>query len=83
MYKYKEIKPQVFLEENQKNFLKVRDNIKALLPDMFTMEQAIRGIYGDSWLAMAYVDRLVELGEIYELELKNYTAGQNRLFKKY
>lgn len=79
MYNYQDLKQQVFLEENQKDFLKVRDTVR-VLPTTFLMQDATRFVYGSSWLQMAYVDRLVELGEIYELSYEN-VVGQYRMFK--
>ena len=81
MYNYQEEKPKIFIEENQKQFLKCRD-IVAKLPDLFIMWEVLNKVGGDSWLLMAYVDRLVELGEIIEVKQSDYVAGQNRLFKK-
>lgn len=81
MYNYQEMKQYVFKEQNQKDFLKVRDNIKRLLSEAgsFSMLSALRGVSGDSWVQLAFVDRLVELGEIREITPPN-TAGQNRVF---
>lgn len=81
MYKYEDLKPQVFTEKAQKDFLKVRDNAKKLLSTSgsFNMLSALKGVYGDSWLQLAFVDRLVELGEIREITPSG-TAGQDRVF---
>lgn len=37
---------------------------------------------GESWVRMAMVDRLVELGEIREVKQEGYVAGQRRIFTK-
>ena len=83
MYNYQEMKTQVFEEKNQVDFLKVRDTVKSLLEycGSFKFSEAVREVHGDSWLMMAYVDRLVELGEIREITPPN-TAGQHRVFIK-
>ena len=84
MYQYEDLKPQLFTEENQKDFLKVRDHVKKVLATSgaITMGEAIRPITGDTWLQMAYVDRLVELGEICEVKQVGDVAGQHRIFRK-
>ncbi len=83
MYNYQEMKKYIFKEENQKDFLKVRDNVQKMLSESgsFTMLSALRGVCGDSWVQLAFVDRLVELGEIREITPPN-TAGQHRVFIK-
>lgn len=81
-YKYRDTKSKIFEEENQKIFLKIRDNINRLLADAgaVSMGRAIKGTTGDSWVMLACVDRLVELGEIEEIP-RNCIA-QHRLFIK-
>ena len=80
MYKYEDFKNIVFLEENQKTFLEIRDQVHKLLSTAryIDMSQAIEGIGGSNWDNMAYVDRLLELGEIHEIEV----VGNNRIFTK-
>jgi len=85
MYNYEELKHEIFTDEGQKVFLKVRDFIHNLLETAgaFTMGKALKATTGDSWLLMACVDRLVELNEIKEITDDN-VLGQNRVFvKKY
>ena len=81
MYDYQTEKPRIFTEDNQQDFLKVRDNVQRLLDiaGAVKMGKAIEVISGDSWLQMAYVDRLVELGEIREVTDED-VAGQDRVF---
>lgn len=81
-YSYKTEKPKIFTEEGQVKFLKVRDHINNLLAESgaFTMAKAWKPITGDCWEMMAYVDRLVELGEI--KEITHSCAGQDRIFTK-
>lgn len=81
MYKYEDYRAQVFLEENQRDFLKIRDQVHTLLESCkyIDMDQAIAGVGGNNWLRMAYVDRLVEMREIFELKC---TPGSLRLFYK-
>jgi hypothetical protein len=82
MYNYQEQKKNIFTEQEQVLFLKIRDNVHNLLAKSgaVTMGCAIRGCGGgDSWDMLACVDRLVELGEIREIP-QNNVAGQNRIF---
>ena len=81
MYNYNEEKHKIFTEEGQREFIKVRDRAKKLLDEggAFKMFSALKDISGDAWQMMAYVDRLVELGEIREIT-ENEVAGQNRVF---
>lgn len=83
-YDYFTEKPKLFLEENQKLFLAIRDQVEygLSISGAITMERAARlpdGIgSAGNWEMMACIDRLVELGELQELP----TAGrtQNRVF---
>jgi len=67
-YNYAEIRPRLFTDEGQRQFIKVRDKAHALLAQAgsFRMDKVI-GVSGDSWTTLACVDRLVELGEIVQL----------------
>ena len=80
-YDYMKIRPQLFTESRQRDFLKVRDRAKKLLAEAgaFMMFSALKDVSGDTWLMMAYIDRLVELGEIREVTPDN-VAGQHRVF---
>lgn len=81
MYNYKEERHKIFTEEGSVKFNKVRDNVKALLKQSgaVSMYHATKVISGDGWEMMAYVDRLVELGEIREITGSD-VAGQDRVF---
>lgn len=81
MYNYEKEKHAIFTEEGQRNFLKVRDQADELLKSAgaFQMLSPTKGITGDVWTTMAYVDRLVELGEIREITGPE-VAGQHRVF---
>ena len=80
MYVYKNLKEDLFSDQGQIKFLTVRDNVQRLLKEAgaIRMSEAIRPVSGDSWLMLACVDRLVELGEIREITVN--VAGQNRVF---
>lgn len=81
MYNYQTEKKKIFTEEGQEMFLKIRDNVHLLLKQSgaVMMQNAVRGVSGDSWVQLACVDRLVELKEIREIT-KDNVAGQHRVF---
>ena len=69
MYNYQNEKSKIFTEDGQVVFLKIRDKTQQLLKQSgaVMMGNILNGITGDSWLHLACVDRLVELGEIKEI----------------
>lgn len=81
MYVYETEKAEIFTEDGQVMFLKIRDKVKQLLKlaGAVRMEEAISGNTGSSWTMVACVDRLVELGEITEVTPSS-NAGQYRVF---
>lgn len=83
MYNYQKEKQKVFTEEGQLMFMQIRDNVKKLLEQSgaVMLDNAIRVVTGDSWLMLACIDRIVELGEIREIPQDN-PAGQHRIFAK-
>lgn len=66
MYTYEELKPQLFTDEGQRLFLRIRDHVNRLLAmsGAVRMQEAIAQSPGDSWTMLACVDRMVELGEL-------------------
>ena len=81
-YHYASEKPKLFSEEGQVMFIKIRDNVHALLKKAgaVRMQEAMHcGAGGDSWTMLACVDRLVELGEIREVT-GPAICGQYRVF---
>lgn len=81
MYNYEIEKQKMFTDQGQRNFIKVRDRAKRLLAESgaFMMFAALEDISGESFEMMAYVDRLVELGEIKEITPAG-VIGQDRVF---
>ena len=81
-YNYQEEKATLFTEARQKDFLKMRDKAFDLLSTSgsVTMGSLLNGFMGSSWTNMAYVDRLVELGELREIQQVAGIAAQNRIF---
>lgn len=79
-YSYAALRPEVFTEKGQIEFLKVRDKAKDLLraSGAFTAESAFPT--GDPWLHLACIERLVELGELVEVKNTSSGLGQHRLF---
>ena len=73
-YEYRKERERLFTEEGQRIFLEIRDRVQRLLRQAgaCTMGKAIDGSTGDTWLMLACVERLVELGEIEEV-----TQGQD------
>lgn len=84
MYSYETERSKLFTEEGQVRFLRIRDRVFELLAKSgaVQMGNAIATSAGDSWEMMACVDRMVELGEIYEVRNPVSTAGQHRVFCK-
>ncbi len=83
MYDYQKEKPKILTDKGQREFLIVRDQTNHLLEEAgaFKIFHALEGITGDGWTMMAYVDRMVELGEIREITGPK-VAGQDRVFVK-
>lgn len=81
MYNYQTEKQKLFTEDGQEQFLKIRDNVQRLIKQSgaVMMQNAISGVSGNSWLHLACVDRLVELGEIREIT-NGSVYGQHRVF---
>jgi len=85
MYKHEDQKINLYTDEGQRMFLRVRDHVKALLAEAgaVRMDKAMQGARGgDSWDMLACVDRMVELGELIEIKQDN-PAGQHRIFTRY
>lgn len=81
-YEYMKERSTLFTEEGQLMLLRVRDFVqKALqLSGAVTMGRAIGAAgTGDTWMMLACADRLVELGEIREIQ-QNDVAAQCRVF---
>lgn len=83
MYNYETTKPELFTDDGQRMFLHIRDNVKKLLE----MAGAVRAdkawanapISGSSWLMLACLDRMVELGELKKITREG-TAGQHEVY---
>ena len=84
-YVYQQQRPYLFMESGQLQFIKIRDKVKAILKiaGAIRMDKAIiagtGGETGGVWEMLACVDRLVEIGELKEIQIEN-VAGQYRIF---
>jgi hypothetical protein len=78
-YEYTSVKHELFTDRGHRHFIEVRDWVKTALENTgaFQMGKAMVGS-GDTFLMMACVDRMVELGEI--IELKRACWAQFRVF---
>jgi hypothetical protein len=82
MYNYEKERPWVFTDEGQRDLLKVRDKTFNLLKlaGAVRSQEMITGLTGSDWQHLALVDRLVELGDIREIQQQGGCAGQHRIF---
>lgn len=74
-YRYEEQRANLFTEEGQRMFLKVRDAGAVRMDKLMGYAGG-----GDSWDMLACADRLVELGELVEVPNTVCRAGQDRIF---
>ena len=84
MYNYQELRSYVFTDEGQRLFLKIRDRMMKLIEEAGACRsgEVTNEFSGDSWNKIACIDRLVELGEIIEIENPRSSAGQYRIFTR-
>ena len=81
-YNYETEKQWLFTDDGQRALFKAADNARELLrkSGAFMSFKALNGVgYGDTFMAMAILDRLVELGDIREVTGAG-TWGQDRIF---
>ena len=82
-YKYEDVRPTLFTDEGQRQFLKVRDRVFHLLKLAGAVRQheAVCGTGPcDTWKKMACIDRMVELGELREVPQEEGVPGQYRVY---
>ena len=83
MYEYKIEKKNIDPEK----FIDVRDKVLALFKGntkVITMSQALEHTpTGSNWTAMAYVDRMVERGDLIEIETSKNVVAQYRVFMRH
>jgi hypothetical protein len=91
-YDYQVQKQSLLTDGGQRIFLLVRNHVirLILIAGAVRMQEAIgaavgvsdSGVVDDTWLRMACLDRMVELGEIEEVTVRGDTPGQYRLFRE-
>jgi len=82
MYNYEEEKKSLMTDKGQRAVIATRDHVLRLLKQAgaVRMHEAMQGSpLCSSWEKLACVDRLVELGDIRELQV-GQVAGQHRVF---
>ena len=81
-YNYDTEKQNLYTDEGQRLFLKIRDRTNKLLASSGAVmcQKIIEGCTGDARAMLACIDRLVELGEIREIHRSIETAAKNRVF---
>ncbi len=72
-YNYKTEREQLFTEEGQRLFLKIRDQVNYHLKESGAIraDKAFKGLAGDSFQFHACLDRMIELGELQLLSSDN------------
>lgn len=81
-YDYQQERSKLFTDDGQALVIAALDNARRLLNEAgaFMSFKALKGVsYGDTFVAMAVIDRLVELGYIREVTGPN-AWGQDRVF---
>lgn len=78
MYRYQDFKDKI----ETVRLVKTTITVTRLLchQKTFTMKEYMYEVSGDSWENMAYIDHLVELGILVEVNPNPETWGQNRRF---
>jgi hypothetical protein len=80
-YDYSTERKELFTENGQIHFLRVRDQVKQLLKHAGAFRFDAISVQGSSWTTIACIDRLVELKEI--IELPRVTGEVWQQFKVY
>jgi hypothetical protein len=84
-YSYQLEKKELFTDEGQRMFLRVRDWVQSTLrtAGAFRMQEAMGAAGGgNTWTMMACVDRMVELKEIRQVTDPSREAGQHLVYVK-
>jgi len=79
-YKYEDMRPYIFTEQNVPILLKTRDIVFKLCEKAGCCRASKAWIKGDSWMAFAILDYLCELGEIREVTNPEVVQAQDRVF---
>jgi hypothetical protein len=81
-YSYQEEKPKLLTDEGQRLFLRFRDRAHVLLKTSggTRAHELMASFSGDSWVLLACIDRLVELGELRRIEQEDHVATQHQIY---
>jgi hypothetical protein len=81
MYNYEVEKERLYSDIGFEMLIKIRDNANKLLREAgaFRNENVMKGVTGDSFMMLACVDMLVDLGEIVEVTQAG-VAGQHKVY---
>jgi len=86
LYRYEDLKPKLFTEAGRKALEETRVVVASLLMSRSrcTLDEVLTNSHmvGDSWLPIACVDRMVELGELHEMPTPTRQTGQERQFMR-
>lgn len=83
-YNYLVEKQKIFTDEGQRKFTRFRDKvfeIVKLAGCIREQEASKHADMGDTWTNMAFIDRMVEMGDLVEVNYGD-CAGQHRIFTK-
>jgi hypothetical protein len=82
MYDYLAEKPKLLTDEGQRLFLRFRDRAQVLLKTSGAARahELMANFSGDSWVLLACIDRLVELGELRRIEQADHVATQHQIY---
>jgi hypothetical protein len=80
-YNYQDQRPCMFTDDGQRMLLKIRDNANRLCKTagVVRMDKIMLGVSGDTWGMLACADRLIELGDLREIDY-GQCAAQHRIF---
>lgn len=78
MYDYATQRPSLFTEEGIEKLEQVRRNVRKAfkLAGAVRVQEALRGVMGDSWEQLACIDYLAEKGEIKVVDRTEVTQYQ-------
>ncbi len=81
-YNYEAEKEYVFTDRGSRDLIQLRDRARALCEKAGCVRAGVlmAGVSGDSFKAMALIDRIVEIGDLIEVHQTNKTVWQNRIF---
>ena len=81
-YDYQKEKADLLTEDGQEMLMKVYDTAQALLKKAgaFRASESWKDVTGSTWMMLACLDRLVELGRIREVTDPAKVWGQHRVF---